>query len=473
MLLILVFAVAGPLSWPGLAMSVQAASAAASPTAKPAAQVAPVLQSEAAVLLDADSGQVLFGKNMDKKMYPASITKIMTALLTLEAGHLDDVMTMSGEAIYAVTRNSSHIALNVGEKISVRDALYALSIESANDAANGLAEHVGGSLADFATLMTARAAEAGARHTHFTNANGLPDKEHYTTAYDMAMITRQAVQIPEFLEIFSSTYHEIPATNKQPQTRKLHSANWFLTGIRPLEGVLASKTGYTNDARYTLVTVVRREERTLIAVVMKSAQQRDKWDDTTRLMQYGFNQFVPVTIPCSQITRQDVACTNETGQGGTAELTSTRDVTLLLHKSVQPEQVQIDYELPAALTPATVDQVRAVFHVPETFANVMYPTLASVPLAVQMHIQAPTPVITQSPAGTAAGSANQQPSVPDAAVTSRSRGLRLLSLIFMILGAVIVLLAIIVIVLALRARQQRRIRAMRRSQLVQNRIRYP
>lgn len=434
-------------------------------TVKPAL----ALKSETAVLMDAASGQVLYAKNMDQKMYPASITKIMTALLTLEQSNLADTITMSADAIYAVDRGSSHIALNVGERISVEDALYALSIASANDAANGLAELVGGSISDFAALMTARAQEIGAVNTHFNNANGLPDNEHYTTAHDMALITRQAIQLPEFLTIFSANYHEIAPSNKQKQTRKLHSANYFLNGVRHLDGVIASKTGYTREARYTLVTIVRRQGRTLLAVVMKSNTKRDKWDDTQKLIDYGFSQFIPVTIACSRLNQSKVACTDDSGNPGTAELTSSGDVTLLLHKSLQPDAISVSYDLPSALTPASAGQVRAVLRVADTNAAVMYPVLAEIPLAVQMKIIAPT---SQSPAPETPVSTTPVQSSPSANSGADSHaGLRLFSQILIILGAVVLLLAMVIIYLALHSSRQRR-RKSRRLGMAPTRVKF-
>ena len=140
------------------------------------------IKSDSAILMDAETGQVLFEKNMNKIEYPASITKVMTGLLALENSNLDDIITMTHEGVFSVERDSSHIALNVGEQISMRDALYALAIQSANDAANGIGIHISGSLEEFAKLMNKRAKELGALNTHFVTTNGLHDSQHYTTA---------------------------------------------------------------------------------------------------------------------------------------------------------------------------------------------------------------------------------------------------------------------------------------------------
>ena len=166
--------------------------------------IEPEILSEAAVLMDAKTGQILYSKNMDKTMYPASITKILTGMLALKYANLDETVTMSYDAVFSIDRDSSHIALDVDEEIPMIDALYALSIESANDAANGIAETVAGSMDAFAEMMNQEAKRIGAVNSNFVNAHGLPNENHYTTAYDMALITAEAIQIPMFNEIFSA-----------------------------------------------------------------------------------------------------------------------------------------------------------------------------------------------------------------------------------------------------------------------------
>lgn len=146
----------------------------------------PQLQSETAVLMDAETGQILYQKEMNKKMYPASITKIVTGMLALKNAQLTETITMSYDAVFSIDRDSSHIALDVNEQITLEQALYALTIESANDAANGIAELVGGSMEEFVDMMNQTAKDAGAINTNFSNAHGLFDENHYTTSYDMA-----------------------------------------------------------------------------------------------------------------------------------------------------------------------------------------------------------------------------------------------------------------------------------------------
>lgn len=319
-------------------------------------QYAPALLSESAVLMDADSGQILYSKNMDEILYPASITKIMTGLLALERGELTDMITMSHDAVFTVERGSSHIALDEGEQISLQNALYALAIASANDAANGIAEHIGGTIEHFAELMNQRAKEAGALNTHFSNANGLPDPNHVTTARDMAYITRAAVNTPGWTTYFSAPRYEIPPTNLMSEVRAMYSYNSFLNGERHLDGVIACKTGYTNEAFHTLVTVVRRNGRTLIAVVMKSSLKSAKWDDTENLIEYGFSQFRPIDVQPDTFPQLTVEAQDESGQSVSAVLAVTEPVKLWLHQTVKLADLQMTLIRPNETTLAALEQ---------------------------------------------------------------------------------------------------------------------
>lgn len=249
----------------------------------------PKLKSEAAVLMDAKTGQVLYKKNMDKKEYPASITKIMTGLIALEQGHLNDTLTMSDNAVFSIERDSSNIALDVGEKITLEQALYGMAIASANDAANGIAEFIAGDLETFAQLMNKRAKELGAFSTNFTNANGLPNLNNYTTAYDMALIMRQAIKMSKFREIFTEDRYEMSPTNKQKDIRYFNNRNDFLNGKYEYDGIIASKIGWTPEAQHTLVTAAKKGDRKLIVVVMKSQNSDDKYEDTMKLFDNGFD----------------------------------------------------------------------------------------------------------------------------------------------------------------------------------------
>jgi D-alanyl-D-alanine carboxypeptidase (penicillin-binding protein 5/6) len=308
----------------------------------------PDVRSETAVLMDAVTGQVLYQKDMDRRMYPASITKIMTGMLALKYGKLTDTVTMSKEAVSSVDKDSANIALFTGEQLPLEQVLYALSVASANDAANGIAEHIGGTMDNFVAMMNDAAKAAGAVNTHFANASGLPDDAHYTTARDMALITAQALTTPGFAEIFSTKRYKIPPTNKQPETRILNSSNRLLNGDIPYDGLLMSKVGWTVEAQHTLVTAAERDGTTLVAVVMKAADSTVKWTDTVSLLDYGFNQFTRVTIQREDILQAAPDDLEVPGQSGALdpETYDTQDVSLLLPKALSPEDIQISYGVP-------------------------------------------------------------------------------------------------------------------------------
>lgn len=264
----------------------------------------PELESETAVLINANTGQILYQKNKDKKMYPASITKIMTAMLALKYGNLSDSITMSYDAVFSMDRQSSHIALDVEEKITLEQALYALGIESANDAANGIAELIGGSMEGFTNLMNVEVERLGLRNTKFTNAHGLPDESHYTTAYDIALISSEAIKTSKFSKFFNTKRYEVPPSNKQPKTRYFNNSNKFFNGVMPYDGVFMSKTGWTSEAQHTMVTAAQRNGITLIVAVMKSSQADQKWNDTIALLDYGFNKHYQMSIENSFLQRK-------------------------------------------------------------------------------------------------------------------------------------------------------------------------
>lgn len=265
------------------------------------------LASEAAVLIDADTGQVLYDKNAHQQMYPASITKIMTGMLALENLSPDAVVTLSQAGYNAVSRTSSHVSIEPGEEMTVEQAMYALALESANDAANMLAEGVSGSLEAFAQKMTQTAYALGAVDTQFANANGLPDSNHYTTAYDMALIAAAALKTPGFTDYFSALNYECPATNRNG-VRSFHNRNRMLSGAYRYDGVLMSKTGWTSSAQGTLVTAVQKDGITLIAVVLKSIMTVEKYEDTWKLLDYGFSQY-----GYQIVTGEQIAASIETG----------------------------------------------------------------------------------------------------------------------------------------------------------------
>ncbi|HIX58672.1 MAG TPA: D-alanyl-D-alanine carboxypeptidase [Candidatus Blautia gallistercoris] len=257
---------------------------------------APAIHAEAAVLMDARTGNLLYEKNKDDKHYPASITKIMTTLLALEnCDNYQEMVPVSAQALHITDADSSTIWAVEGEELKMSQCLYAVMLASANEMANAVGEYTSGNLKRFVEDMNARARELGCQNTHFNNANGLPDERHYTTAYDMALISRAAWQNRWFRKIAGTTAYTIPPTNKTATRRELANHHRMVLQSYPCSGCVGGKTGYTTQAGNTLVTYVRRGSVTLIAVVMQS--DSSVYDDTNALIEYGFGNFHRISIP--------------------------------------------------------------------------------------------------------------------------------------------------------------------------------
>lgn len=254
----------------------------------------PQVKAEGAVLMDAATGKVLFGKNQDMQFYPASITKVMTALLVLERCSLNDTVTFSASATTNLESGAVSLGVSEGDQLTVEQCLYGLLLKSANEIGNGLAEHVAGSVSAFADLMNARARELGCKNTHFTNPHGLNDTAHKTTPYDMALIMRAALQNETFRKIDTTTSYEFPATKKSAaKTITMGHKMMYPTDSRYYEGIIGGKTGYTSKAGNTLVTGAQRNGVRLIAVVMKASGSH--YTDTIAMLDYGFANYGKLT----------------------------------------------------------------------------------------------------------------------------------------------------------------------------------
>lgn len=243
----------------------------------------PQIVGRAGVLIDVASGAVLYDKNMHELLPPASTTKILTGIIALEKGNLEDLVTASKEA--EMTEPSS-IFLIEGEQVKLEDLVWALLLNSANDAAVAIAEHLGGSVENFTKIMNSSARAFGAKNSNFVNPNGLPDDEHVTTAYDLAMIARHAMQNEKFREIVGSRKKTIER-QKPDGIKNLTNHNKLLTKY---EGATGIKTGYTVKAQQCLVASAQRGDREFIAVVLGS-QGDNIWTDASTLLDYGFDNF--------------------------------------------------------------------------------------------------------------------------------------------------------------------------------------
>ncbi|MHC1724200.1 MAG: D-alanyl-D-alanine carboxypeptidase family protein [Aminipila sp.] len=264
----------------------------------------PSIVAETGVLIDAKTGMVLYNKGMDIQKEPASTTKIITGLLAIEKLPLDKVVTIDADTPFT---EGSRIYLMEGEKITVKDLLYALFLESANDAAVALGVEMAGNVDDFAVMMNEKAKELGAKNTNFRNPNGLHLEGHVTTAYDLAMIAKGAMENPTFRKYVSTYKYTIQPTNKQVEPRYLYNTNRLLYDNRTkvsangvirtakYDGTTGIKTGYTGEAGGCLVAGAAREGTELIAVDMKSTDS-GRFGDAIALLDWGFANYHSVKI---------------------------------------------------------------------------------------------------------------------------------------------------------------------------------
>lgn len=326
---------------------------------------APEAHYGAAVVVDGDNGDVLYDYNADKKMYPASITKVMTALLVLEAIDakkltLDTQLTASQTAISSITADSSNQNIKVGEVMTVEQLLYCELVASANETCNILAEAVAGSIDSFVEMMNARAAELGMKNTHFANPNGLQDANHYSTAYDIYLMCAEAMKHETFRTIVSTTDYTVPATNMSPK-RHFYTTNALLSGWRyagyTYDKAIGIKTGSTDAAGQCLASAaVDAEGRTFYCVVLNSQNVTEANGDITRwsfkaskeLLEWAFQNFTRVTLMDENSVMREVPVTlSEESDAVIVQPSGSLEATLPSDYDASKAQFQID--LPASV----------------------------------------------------------------------------------------------------------------------------
>lgn len=256
--------------------------------------VGPEVAGESVVVMEASTGTVLYEKNAHEQLYPASITKIMTSLLAIENCKLDEKVTFSYDSVHKI--EGTHIFRDVDEVMTMEECLYAVLINSANDCAYAVAEHTGKTYDNFIKMMNDKAKKLGCKNTNFNNPHGLPDENHYTSAYDMALISKEALKNETFRRIAGTKKYTIPKTNKHPdEETPMVNHHKMLAAYKGdksylYDGCIGGKTGYTSVAGNTLVTYAERDGMTLICVVMKE-QAPNHYTDTKNLLDYCFENF--------------------------------------------------------------------------------------------------------------------------------------------------------------------------------------
>lgn len=260
-----------------------------------AAEKPPKINAESSILIDANTGQVLYSKDENAKHFPASTTKILTALVVLDNTNLKDVVTIGHNPPFA---DGSSIGLKEGEKFTVETLLTGLLLESGNDCAEALAEHVGGSIKNFAKMMNEKAKELGCTDSNFENPSGLPNNKHVTTAHDLALIMRTALDNPNYIKISRIVSTQLPASNLDGEKRWVNNHNYLLNKNSKYyyKYTLAGKSGYTDVARHTFVISGEKNGERLIAVFLKANDKVKNYKDMANLLDYGFNNFKEVKL---------------------------------------------------------------------------------------------------------------------------------------------------------------------------------
>lgn len=336
-----------------------------------------------AVLIDAKTGTILFEKNKDEKHFPASTTKIMTTLLTLEnCKNLEDKVKMSHNAIYSIEPGSSHIAMNEGETLTVEQSLYGLLLASANEVANALAEYISTNINDFCKLMNERAKQLGCKNTNFVNAHGFHNENHYTSAYDLALIMKEDIKYEEFNKIISTKRYDIPPTEKQPETRILYNTNKMIqSGKYFNENVIGGKTGYTDEAGHTLVIYAKKNDMQLISVVM-AEENSNAYLDTTKLLDYGFSKFHNVELLKTNDYQKNCVVTqkykNKTLDIDTVNIYPQKDIILNLPDSINKEDLKLTAKLPEKIS-APVNKNKSVGQISVIYKNQILEKINLVP----------------------------------------------------------------------------------------------
>lgn len=286
---------------------------------------APSVDTGSVYLMDSRTTKPLYSKDENTRMYPASTTKIMTAILTLEnCSNLDDIATASYEAVETIPEGYSIADIQIGEQLTIRQLLELLLVHSANDAANVLAEYIGGSISSFVSMMNTKLDELGLKNTHFTNAYGLHDENHYSTAYDLAFLMKYCLENDTFTKISGQASCAIPATNMS-EPRKYDSTNRLLIAGDEYyyQYVFSGKTGFTSQAKHCLVTAAYNNDLELICVVLGND---DRFNITKSLYEYAFSNYALKNV----INQNDVV-TNITVDNASYD---TKSLDLLISETI-------------------------------------------------------------------------------------------------------------------------------------------
>ncbi|MCR5639851.1 MAG: D-alanyl-D-alanine carboxypeptidase [Lachnospiraceae bacterium] len=324
------------------------------------------VESNAAIVMDQNTGTILYQKNETDAHYPASITKIMTALVAIEHSDMKEEVTFSQAAVDQSLGGTSSIARDLNEVMTMEQCLYGMMLESANECAYAIGEHVGGGdINTFVQMMNERAKELGCKNTHFSNPNGLHKEDHYTCAYDMALIARAAYSNQVFAKITGTRAYQIPPTNKHSDITYLNNHHCMLNTYKTTEYLyeycVGGKTGFTDEANATLVTYAKKNGMTLICVVM-DVDRTNQYVDTTNLFNYCFDNFTQYEIEDNEGLSDNVSPRKLGALGTNIELVEIQDGLVILPKTANLSQAEIAVEaMKEEENPAVVGQLKYTY----------------------------------------------------------------------------------------------------------------
>lgn len=333
------------------------------------ASTIPDTYSSACLLMEESTGKILYSKNANSIMYPASTTKIMTAILTLENCKLSDTAVVSHNAVFSIPSGYSTASLVEGEVLTIEQLLNVLLIPSANDAAVVLAEHIAGSVEAFSDMMNSKAVELGCLNTHFVNPNGIHNENHYSTAYDLALIGRYAMQFPTFKEISSKTRYTLPITNAYSKEDRIFNTTNDL--IKPnysssptnyyYKYTTGGKTGYTDPAGQCIVATATKDNISLIAVTLHGDFTEDNLSqralDCKALFEYGFNNFSMVSIAQKGDVASNMKVPNATKDSSSLDLLYSDDIYAFVPNGFDTSSVTPNIKLSSTFAPIAQDTV--------------------------------------------------------------------------------------------------------------------
>lgn len=306
------------------------------------------VNAKAALIVEKNTGKVVYEEDAKEKKYPASVTKILTAILVLENCKLDDTATVSEKSISNIPSGYVIAPLYVGEEMSIEDLLYALMLKSANDAAYVLAEHVGGSVEGFSNMMNEKAKELGCENTHFVNPNGIHNEEHYTTAHDLYLISKYAMENETFAKIVSTYQYTLSATNKYSnKDRVMQNTNYFLNPKSKFynENIKGIKTGTTLEAGNCLITEITKDGFDYITVVLGAETSESKFSETQKMINYAFDNYTFTNLHNKGDIIQNIEVEKATKETKNLNLVISDDITVINNIKIKSDEMKPEIAL--------------------------------------------------------------------------------------------------------------------------------